>query len=103
MPENESSIKVAVVVPKYGLVGGAEGFVYELTESIASRHTDIQMHVISNRWRRGKAPVIFHRARTFSFPRWLRPISFARSVKKIVDSNRFDLVHSHERLSLIHI
>ncbi|MBW2707929.1 MAG: hypothetical protein JRD04_01375 [Deltaproteobacteria bacterium] len=31
-------IKVAVVIPKYGLVGGAEGFVSALTERLAMRN-----------------------------------------------------------------
>ena len=29
------NMKIAVVIPKYGLVGGAEGFAYELTERLA--------------------------------------------------------------------
>jgi len=30
-------MKIAVVIPKYGLIGGAEGFAYELTERLAMR------------------------------------------------------------------
>jgi len=30
--------KIAVVVPKYGLIGGGERFVQELTERIAENH-----------------------------------------------------------------
>jgi len=32
----EGRRRIAVVIPKYGLVGGAEGFAAELTERIAA-------------------------------------------------------------------
>ena len=41
--------KIAVVIPKYGLIGGAEQFVAELTERLASR-TGYEFHVLANRW-----------------------------------------------------
>lgn len=32
-------MRVAVVIPRYGLIGGAEGFAYEVTERLAERDT----------------------------------------------------------------
>ena len=48
------ALKVAVVIPKYGLVGGAEGFVFALTERLAMR-PEFEIHVFANRYRRGPA------------------------------------------------
>jgi UDP-glucose:(heptosyl)LPS alpha-1,3-glucosyltransferase len=40
--------KIAVVIPKYGLVGGAEQFTAELTDELCSR-TDHTFQVFANR------------------------------------------------------
>jgi len=58
-------MKIAVVIPKYGLVGGAEGFAYELTERLAMR-SRFEIHLFANQWRQGKAPVIFHKVSMLS-------------------------------------
>ncbi len=93
----KNPIRVAVVVPKYGLVGGAEAFVYELTERLALKQ-GLEIHVICNRWRPGASQVRFHKAPKIPFPRWLRPLSFAYSVQRIINPHKFDIVHSHERI-----
>ena len=90
-------IKVAVVIPKYGLVGGAEGFVYALTERLAMRD-EFEIHVFANRYRRGKAPIVFHRVPILVFPRFLKQISFAWFVNRQIKKATFDLVHSHDRI-----
>ena len=41
--------KIAVVIPKFGLVGGAENFASELTTRIAS-DPRYDVHVFANRW-----------------------------------------------------
>ncbi|EFK09487.1 glycosyltransferase, group 1 family protein [delta proteobacterium NaphS2] len=89
--------KVAVVIPKYGLVGGAEGFAYVLTERLALRD-EFEIHVFANRFRRGKAPIVFHRVPMIVFPRFLRQISFAFFVNRQLKSGEYDLVHSHDRI-----
>ena len=89
--------KVAVVIPKYGLVGGAEGFVYALTERLAMR-PEFEIHVFANRYRKGKAPIVFHRVPILVFPRFLRQISFAFLVNRQLKSGEYDLVHSHDRI-----
>lgn len=90
-------MKIAVVIPKYGFVGGAEGFAYNLTERLATRN-GIDLHVFANQWRPGKAPITFHRVPVFTFPRFLRQISFAYFSNKRIGFHRFDIVHSHDRV-----
>lgn len=90
-------IRVAVVIPKYGLIGGAESFVFEVTERLAE-HKDFEIHVFANKWRQGKAPITFHKVPIIPFPRWIRPISFAYFSKRSMQSDFFDIVHSHERI-----
>lgn len=89
--------KIAVVVPKYGLVGGGERFVAELTARLAENpHNDI--HVFANRWKAGPEPVTFHKVRQITFPKWLTTLSFAWFVHRKIISMGFDLVHTHDRL-----
>ena len=90
-------MKIAVVIPKYGLVGGAEGFAYEITEQLASRE-DPKIHVFANQWRSGKTPITFHKVPIISFPRFMRPISFAYFSNKLIRPKDYDLVHGHDRI-----
>ena len=90
-------MKIAVVIPKYGLVGGAEGFAYELTERLAGR-SGFEIHVFANQWRAGNSPVRFHKVPICVFPRFMRPISFAYFAGRGIGRENFDLVHSHDRI-----
>jgi UDP-glucose:(heptosyl)LPS alpha-1,3-glucosyltransferase len=85
------------VVPKYGLVGGAERVVFELTERLAGLE-GMDVHVFAGFWRQGASAVTFHRIPRVSFPRWLRPIAFAFMAAKMTGAGRFDLIHSHDRI-----
>lgn len=89
--------RIAVVVPKYGLVGGGERFAYELTERL-SRDDRYEFHVFANRWKEGAGRVAFHRVPAVRFPRFLRPLAFAWLSDRMVSRGRFDLVHAHERV-----
>lgn len=42
----KTPVKIAVVIPKYGLVGGGEKFVAELTERIAER-SSYEIHILA--------------------------------------------------------
>ncbi|MFC1567288.1 glycosyltransferase family 4 protein [Thermodesulfobacteriota bacterium] len=90
-------LQVAVVIPKYGLLGGAEGFVYNLTERLALRD-GFYVHVFANKWRQGKAPIVFHKIPIIPFPRWIQPISFAFFSRKAIYAGKYDIVHSHDRI-----
>jgi len=90
--------RIAVIVPKYGLAGGAEQFAARLTETLA-RETPHEFHVFANRWRETPgSPVRFHRLPNLPWPRCLRPWLFAKAVERAVGKSRFDLVHAHDRV-----
>ncbi len=86
--------KIAVVVPKYGLVGGGERFASEVTERLA-RNEDLEIHVFANRWVAGSDRIAFHKVPKIIFPRFLGPLVFAWYVKWKIGRMNFDLVHSH--------
>jgi UDP-glucose:(heptosyl)LPS alpha-1,3-glucosyltransferase len=89
--------RVAVVVPKYGTVGGGERFVYELTERLA-RDGRYEVHVFANRWVPGPGPVVFHKVPRIPFPRFPRQAVFASLAGREVEKGKFDLVHAHDRI-----
>jgi len=94
----EGRRRIAVVIPKYGLVGGAEGFAAELTERIAV-DPRFEVHVFANRWAALSDRISFHRIPIVRFPRFLISPSFAWFVRRcMVASGPFDLVHTHDRI-----
>jgi UDP-glucose:(heptosyl)LPS alpha-1,3-glucosyltransferase len=88
---------VAVVIPKYGLIGGAEQFVAELTGRLAGS-TDFNIHIYANRWEKTAAPLTFHRVPIISFPKFLTTPSFAHFTREKIKKNDISLIHSHERI-----
>ncbi len=89
--------KIAVVIPKYGLVGGAESFAAELTERIAL-NTRYNLHVFANRWTTHSERITFHKVPIFSFPKFLTTISFAYFAGLNISKMNFDLIHTHDRI-----
>ncbi len=87
-------MKIAVVISKYGLLGGAENFVFQLTERLAMRE-GFEIHVLANQWCQGNNSIIFHKIPKVLFPRFMKPISFAYFAGKKIAAENFDLVHSH--------
>ena len=90
-------IKVAVVIPSYGFVGGAELFAFELAERIAVQDK-FDIHVFAMKFEKSTAPITFHKVSNIYFPRFLKPIAFAWHVDRQIKSGCFDVVHSHERI-----
>jgi len=88
--------KIAVVIPKYGLVGGAEQFAAELSSRLCAK-SDYRFHVLANRWQ-PSADIPFHKIPIVSFPKFLTTLSFAWFVQRQIRRNNFNLVHSHERI-----
>ena len=86
---------IAVVIPQYGRIGGAENMAFQLCERLAAK---FDIHVFARKWDCGPSPVTFHKVPMIHFPRWLQPISFAGFAQRKIDNMAFDLVHSHERL-----
>jgi UDP-glucose:(heptosyl)LPS alpha-1,3-glucosyltransferase len=89
--------KIAVVIPKYGLVGGGEKFVVELTERIA-RKFPCEMHVFTNQWKQHSDLIRFHKIPIVSFPKYLTTVSFAWFAQRKIERMGFDIVHAHDRL-----
>ena len=89
--------RIAVVIPKYGLIGGAEQFVAELTERVAlNRH--YEMHVFANKWTVHSEHVTFHKVPAITFPKFLTTPSFAWFAGRMIARVGFDLVHAHDRI-----
>lgn len=90
--------RIAVVIPKFGLVGGAERFAFELTSRFAG-NPNYDIHVFANKWAQTDARITFHKVPVISFPRFLTSVSFARFAEaEIRKAGRFHLVHTHDRL-----
>lgn len=93
--------RIAVVIPKYGLVGGAEGFAAALTERLALDNPAFEIHVFANRWQQDAEAterIFFHHVPIISFPRFLKTISFAFFAERAIAEIGFDVVHSHDRI-----
>ncbi|TXT26937.1 MAG: Glycosyltransferase group 1 family protein [Gallionellaceae bacterium] len=86
--------KIAVVVPKYGLVGGGERFASEVTERLA-QNENFEIHVFANQWIASSERIHFHKIPAVRFPHFLNPLFFAWYVKRAIGKMKFDLVHSH--------
>ena len=89
--------KVAVIIPKYGLTGGAEQFASELTGRLVSS-TGYDFHVYANRWQESVHPITFQKLPIISFPKFLTTPSFAYFAGREINRGNFSLVHSHERI-----
>ncbi len=90
-------IKIAVVIPKYWLTGGAERFAASLTEGLA-RNPAYDKHVFANQWRVQSEAIRFHQVPIISAPRFLTGVSFAWFAKQALAQGRYDIIHTHERI-----
>ena len=86
---------IAVVIPQYGRIGGAENMAFQLCERLAPM---FDIHVFARKWECGPSRVTFHKVPMIHFPRWLQPISFAGFAQRKISNKAFDLIHSHERI-----
>ncbi len=94
--------KIAVVIPKYGLIGGAEGFAAEMTERLALNPL-YDMHVFANRWQQQSDRITFHRVPVIAFPKFLTTVSFAAFANRLISGGSFDLIHAHDRIFNAHM
>lgn len=102
MSWNKDKKRIAVVIPKYGLVGGAERFASELTERLAENPA-YDIHVFANKWQNGSDLITFHKIPIIRFPKFLTTISFAFFANQKIGSMGFDLIHTHERIFHAHL
>lgn len=89
--------KIAVVIPKYGLTGGAEQFALEVTERLA-KNPSYDIHVLANKWFARSKRITFHKVPIISFPKFLTTVSFAYFASCLIAKEHFDLVHTHDRI-----
>jgi UDP-glucose:(heptosyl)LPS alpha-1,3-glucosyltransferase len=98
MKKMQHRLRIAVVIPKYGLLGGAEGFAAELTERIAN-DPEFEVHVFANRWVSASERVTFHKIPIIKFPRSLASLGFAFFAgRAIAAAGPFDIIHTHDRI-----
>jgi len=89
--------KIAVIIPKYGVAGGAERYVATLTELLAE-NPYYEIHVIANRWSSSSTSISFHHVPIISFPRFLTTISFAWFANRTAAKLGCDIIHTHDRI-----
>lgn len=89
--------KIAVVIPKYGLAGGAERFAAILAERLAENPA-YEIHVLANRWVSSSTTIFFHHIPIITFPHFLTTISFAWFVSRTAAKLGCDLIHAHDRI-----
>jgi UDP-glucose:(heptosyl)LPS alpha-1,3-glucosyltransferase len=89
--------KVAVIIPKYGLLGGAEEHTAEITNRIAQRK-DFDVHVFANKWTNDSENITFHKIPIITFPKFLTTISFAYFSGLKTSPFHFDIIHTHDRV-----
>ena len=89
--------RIAVVIPKYGLLGGAEGHTAELTNRLAL-NPRYEVHVFANQWTNHPENITFHKVPMITFPKFLTTISFAYFVGIKTSQIHFDIIHTHERI-----
>jgi UDP-glucose:(heptosyl)LPS alpha-1,3-glucosyltransferase len=95
--KSDARKKIAVVIPKYGLLGGAENHTAELTNRIA-QNEQYDVHVFANQWTNHSENITFHKVPIISFPKFLTTISFAYFAGLRMSPIHFDIIHTHERI-----
>ncbi len=90
------SMKVALVRQSYHKYGGAERYVSYLAEGFLKRGHKV--HVFARKWD-PSAPkgIIFHRVPTLKGPSFLKALSFASNVKRLLEGKKFDIINSFDR------
>jgi UDP-glucose:(heptosyl)LPS alpha-1,3-glucosyltransferase len=89
--------RIAFVRYKYTAFGGAERFTDLLVESMAKRGAEV--HLYTREWK-GKIDdgVVLHRVGGPARPALLAQAGFVLGVDRMLAAERFDLVHSNERI-----
>ena len=96
-------MRIAFVRKAYTPYGGAEQYLSQLMKRLGSMGHEV--HVFAYRWeadqpgqtREGKEAPIFHRVPVISSPSFLEALTFARSARRLLEREEFDVIHSFER------
>ncbi len=90
-------LRVAVIIKRFVTTGGAERYAYELTRRIARDH---EVHVFAHEWDfHSEEKIIFHKLKNpINRPTWLKQWIFSLNCMKAIEKERFDIVHTHEKI-----
>ncbi|MCX7897777.1 MAG: glycosyltransferase family 4 protein, partial [Rhodocyclaceae bacterium] len=91
-------MKLALVRQRYTPYGGAERFLALAIESLGKAGVDVE--IIARSW---QGTVVARRCDPFYLGRTWRDMSFARCVQRLLRSERYDLVQTHERIPGCHV
>ena len=97
-------MKIAIIRRKFTPFGGAENFILRTSSSLST--LGIKFFIISEQWKRNanrSKDIPWLEAKSRGFFRFSRFLSFQGSVKRIIATNHFDLIQSHERLTGVDI
>jgi UDP-glucose:(heptosyl)LPS alpha-1,3-glucosyltransferase len=90
-------MKIAVIRYKYVNYGGAEGFVDQYTNQLASSGHEV--HIFAHQWQRDNAPHLHvHPVPAWTFNSFIRSLSFSWYAAREIRKQKFDVVQSHERI-----
>lgn len=94
---SKEKLKIAVLIRRFVLTGGAERYAVEVTRRLAREH---DVSVFAQEWSfEGKEKITFHRIpRFFRRPNFLNQLLFSFFTRRSLDDS-FDIVHTHERVS----
>jgi UDP-glucose:(heptosyl)LPS alpha-1,3-glucosyltransferase len=90
-------MKIALIRQSYHKYGGAERYVSYLAEGLLKEGHEV--HFFARQWDTdAPAKIIFHKVPTLKGPSFLKVLSFAFNVKKLLTGKRFDIVNSFDRI-----
>lgn len=92
----KEKLKIAVLIRRFVLTGGAERYAVEVTRRLARDH---DVSVFAQEWSfEGKEKITFHKIpRFFRRPNFLNQLLFSFFTRRSL-GNSFDIVHTHERV-----
>src|SRR3954469_3712150 len=90
-----SGLKIALIRQKYDAAGGAERFVAQAMRELAKQGSTVTL--ITRQWERTSGQAVVELAPAYWGSTW-RDWSFARAVCRHLQTTKYDLVQSHERL-----
>ncbi|HEA47486.1 MAG TPA: glycosyltransferase family 1 protein [bacterium] len=89
-------MKIALVRQSYHKYGGAERYVSYLAEELLKKGHEV--HIFARKWDPNvPKEIIFHRVPTLRGPSFLKALSFAYNVKRLLEEEKFDIINSFDR------
>jgi len=88
-------LRIAIVTLEYGYEGGAERFVWQVTERI-SRLPFIEVNLFAARWKETNPRIICHQVPILKIGRCATRLSFCWNAHQMVQNGKYDLVHCHD-------